>query len=293
MNGIKSEHQVASGLFSNMLFATTFVGDKDSALKNRIAKQVTAHGGSVVENGFEDLFEQLDSAPTSPKKSIGRSAATSESFEHTLRLKWTTQGLGFTAVIADRHSTTKKYLQALALGVPCIHHRWISDCIAQSAVLPLTKYLLAAGESNYLDGAALSRDIATHDPMSDAARLENVLARRQLALEGLSIMFISSNAQVRETYKFLIRAAGASNVQAFSNANVAKEHIAGIDYVVCDNEKTKDAATGVLSKQERSGPGRKRKRASDGPSSTAQASTFKIYEVELIKQSLILGELAE
>jgi hypothetical protein len=296
MNGIDSKLSTFTGLFSNMLFAITFVSDRDEALRVRLAKEIAANGGGIVDSGFEEIFELSASEPTSPKKSPRRSTPSTDATQDHLRLHFGSRSLGFTAVIADRHSRKKKFMQALALGVPCLHHRWISDCIAQSKVLPFDRYLLPAGESEFLGGAIRSRAFATFKPSGEDANLQNLLHQRPLPFHGLSLLLVATSIEKRKTYQFLAYAAGATNVKCVHNANEAKKLIdAGMmfDWILCDGDKSKmKQALSASSKQEQAG--KKRKRGSDVTTSApAQRSEVRVADSELLVQSLILGAVAE
>ncbi|AWP01102.1 putative tumor suppressor p53-binding protein 1 [Scophthalmus maximus] len=48
-------------------------------------------------------------------------------------------------LIADQHCRTRKYLQCLASGVPCVSHVWVRDCCKENKLLNYRNYLLPAG----------------------------------------------------------------------------------------------------------------------------------------------------
>ncbi|XP_035272412.1 TP53-binding protein 1 isoform X3 [Anguilla anguilla] len=48
-------------------------------------------------------------------------------------------------LIADQHCRTRKYLQCLASGVPCVSHIWVRDCCHDNQLLNYRNYLLPAG----------------------------------------------------------------------------------------------------------------------------------------------------
>src|SRR5690606_21052810 len=101
------------GIFTGMLFAIT-IGERDSE-KAEIVKLIGKNGGEILEPGFEKLF----SLPS-----------TSDESAELLPLPHTA-GIGFAAVLSDKHCRRAKFLQALALGIPCLHIRWVKDCIKQ------------------------------------------------------------------------------------------------------------------------------------------------------------------
>jgi len=297
VNGAVSKLELSSGLFANMTFALTFVDTKDEAkrVRDTMVKDIATHGGSVLESGFEELFDSRLTQPASPKKSPGRSAPSLIGNETGLRLRPGAQSLGFSAVIADRHCRTKKYLQALALGVPCLHHRWISDCIAQGATLPFDKYLLPAGESEFLGGAVRSRALDTFEPGTDEAQLQQLLDRRALPLNGSSVLLIMSSAEKRNAYKFLASAVGAINVRCVPNLNEAKKALNEgqtlFDWVLIDGDKAK-AKDVLRSSKKQDGNKKKRKRESDEFVGAATRD-LKVADSEFLVQSLILGALAD
>ncbi|KAM6980615.1 TP53-binding protein 1 [Aplochiton taeniatus] len=48
-------------------------------------------------------------------------------------------------LIADQHCRTRKYLQCVASGVPCVSHIWVKDCCKENKLLNFRSYLLPAG----------------------------------------------------------------------------------------------------------------------------------------------------
>uniref|UniRef100_UPI0037E93669 TP53-binding protein 1 isoform X3 n=1 Tax=Semicossyphus pulcher TaxID=241346 RepID=UPI0037E93669 len=48
-------------------------------------------------------------------------------------------------LIADQHCRTRKYLQCLVSGVPCVSHIWVRDCCKENKLLNYRNYLLPAG----------------------------------------------------------------------------------------------------------------------------------------------------
>jgi hypothetical protein len=295
VHGTDLPTNLGSGLFSNMLFAVTFFNDNDqSKHKDTVVKQIGSNGGRVLDHGFDKIFEPDVSHAASPKKLPSHSTTAIDASKKPLRLQLGTQCLGFTAVIADRHCRKEKYLQALALGIPCLHHRWITDCVTQATVLPFERYLLPAGESEFLSGAVHSRILAPYDPSSDQATLQGVLDRRPLPLRDATVLLAMSSADRRKAYRFLAYAAGASSVRCVHNVTEAKKALDGIftcDWVLCDGDKVKVKDTLLATKQEMKKK-RKRKRDSDMLPS-APLKDIKVADTEFLVQSLILGALAD
>ncbi|MBE7180254.1 MAG: hypothetical protein INR71_03435, partial [Terriglobus roseus] len=129
-----------SSLLANMAFAVSFKDDSSPERKSTL-RLLSENGAAILDAGFEALFTippfDTDSQPT--KGQTGPLRVTHEAHD-----------LGFVALITDQHSRRPKFLQALALGLPCLHHRWVRDCVAAEQVLPWEKYLLPAGESTWL-----------------------------------------------------------------------------------------------------------------------------------------------
>ncbi|XP_046897954.1 TP53-binding protein 1 isoform X2 [Hypomesus transpacificus] len=48
-------------------------------------------------------------------------------------------------LVADQHCRTRKYLQCVASGVPCVSHMWVRDCCKDNKLLNYRNYLLPAG----------------------------------------------------------------------------------------------------------------------------------------------------
>jgi hypothetical protein len=285
---------VSSSLFSNMLFAVTFVNDHDQSIhKETVVKQIGSNGGRILEHGFDAIFEADASMPASPKKSPARSKTSPNATNSPLRLRPGTQHLGFTAVIADRHCRKEKYLQALALGIPCLHYRWITDCVAASVTLPFERYLLAAGESDFLFGAVRSRTLAPYDPNCETGALQQVLECRSQPLRDDTVLLVMSSADRRKAYQFLAYAAGAASVRCVHNMNEGRKCIdAGLayDWVLCDGDRTKAREALLAPKLEANK--KKKKRDSEIVPSTPR-KVMKVTDSEFLVQSLILGALVD
>ena len=157
------------GLFFNMLFALSF-GENESE-KRTVSHRITSNGGRLVDNDFEDLFHQ--EAPTAAGRGLTPRAESAY--------------IGFACVIASKHSRRVKFLQALALGIPCLAPRWVEDCTRERQLLDWDTYLLPAGESAYLAGAVRSR-VMEYAPAREAKLLSMVGARRRLLPGGLVVV---------------------------------------------------------------------------------------------------------
>ncbi|KAI7254368.1 hypothetical protein KC335_g14484, partial [Hortaea werneckii] len=221
------------GIFSGMAFAISF--GSNEAEKSEVTRLIRRNGGMILEMGFDELFEipdldgdGNDAAPMRRSASKNKKPVEDdtevmddddggEGLKPLLRLKPQYHDLGFAALIADKHSRRAKYMQALALNLPTLSARWVTDSLASascsaaatphepstnrrqdppsSAPLPLPwpTYLLAAGESAYLSGAIRSRLLQPTYPAS-TARLREIIAHRPLLLQGDGVLIVAPSA---------------------------------------------------------------------------------------------------
>ncbi|KAI7162718.1 hypothetical protein KC349_g1853 [Hortaea werneckii] len=256
----------SGGIFSGMAFAISF--GSNEAEKSEVTRLIRRNGGMILETGFDELFEipdldasGNDSTPlrrstSKTKKSIdddrevmgdGGDGDGEGTTPPPLRLKPQYHDLGFAALIADKHSRRAKYMQALALNLPTLSSRWVTDSLASASSsaansrepstaaanpspLPWATYLLAAGESAYLSGAIRSRLLSPTYPAS-TARLRDIIAHRPLLLNDDGVLIVAPAAATssgagggggksasqawerRKAYAFLTLALGAGKVR--------------------------------------------------------------------------------
>lgn len=280
------------GLFDKMAFAITNVADEDD--RQRIAHQITVNAGQILDDGFDELFYIPSLEPTSPAKQSFKKPPSKFS------LAQSAQSVGFTCLIADKHCRTAKYIQALALGIPCIATRWIQDCVAREQVLPWGAYLLASGESSFLNGAIRSRILPTYPP--NETPLLSIIKNRPKLLDGESILLIMSKHEEdkMKSHPFFTYALGANKVSRVHSIDaaaraLAKAHATGEswDWIYShDNEKQAEKVLFGGS----SSAGRKRKSGTAKESETVDGGRKKRPRVvgnEFLIQSLILGQLVE
>jgi hypothetical protein len=284
----------AVGIFSQMAFSVSYVAHENE--KQRVVHQIKQNGGRILDSGFEELFDLEPSALTSPIKDT----ANSSSLEGKLVLNTEAREIGFTCLIADTHSRKAKWMQALALGLPCISGKWVEDCVICNKILDWDAYLLAAGESSFLRGAIRSRNLKPYSAAT--ATFVKSFSERPLLLSGKSILLVMGKGKNiedrKKAYVFLTQALGARQVKrAMSNEEARKllleteDSGEKWDWVYVD-KKEEDAEKAIF------GPNtntvRKRKRHSDGTEeSDGQPKRVKIINDEFVVQSLILGRLLE
>ncbi|KAI9863694.1 MAG: hypothetical protein M1813_003717 [Trichoglossum hirsutum] len=274
-----------NGIFKGMVFAVTYLSEEDE--KEQIVKDIIDNGGKVLHDGFEELF-QTD----------WFTAASGD--HHSFRLKRSAEKLSFACVIANNYSRKPKYIGALALGLPCLHGRWIKDCTKKNEIMDWDTYLLPSGESNYLGGTARSRVLQLYPPLT--AKLSDTIAARPKPLEGQSVILIMGNGKAedrRKVFLFLIFALGASKVSKIPNLEAARRLLADTesnvenwDWICVDDGHVKDArrvlyGRGVL-------PGRKRKRSAaerGGTESEVRFPMVKIMSDEYVMQTVVMSKL--
>lgn len=286
-------------LFENMAFAISFQsrkpGENNDQYHSRIdfsamvQKRIKQAGGRILENGFDELFE------VSPMATPSSSPTSTSNAEAEISLTPEGQTTGFTALIADGHSRKAKYMQALALGLPCIAVRWVTACLERNELVDWTPYLLCAGQSTFLGDAIRSRTLSPY--RASTAKLAGVIDQREKLLEGSRILAVVKKAQEgkKMAYVFLARVLGASLTRVYSveeaKAEMRAAEDAGqpFDWVYVDGKLDEETLFAV-------GPvgGKKRKRAS-AASFAAQPPVKRVRTLsdELVIQSLILGRLIE
>jgi len=288
------------GILSGMAFAVSY--SADSPEKNRVLEYIQTHGGLVLDKGFDELFSVRDLGDAPEEARSPSSSATSEN--DALKLSARAQTLGFVALIADRHSRRAKYVQALALSLPCLSGRWILDSVASGAPLPWSKYLLPAGESAFLSGAVRSRTLTPYLPTT--VKLAQTIQERERLLQGGRVLLVSAGAggrkwEARRAYAFLTVALGASVVRRVSGLDSAKRildaeegwgwvYVEGTikeaENILFRNGSVEDGGTAKK--------GRKRKREDDGKEkmvAIGREGKVRIVGDEFVVQSLILGDL--
>lgn len=293
------------GLFSNMAFAASYKDDEAS--KNNILRLIQENGGLILHSGFTELFESssIQRASTSPTKGHQKERRT---ILDGISLSDSAQNIGFTCLIANTHSRREKFMQALALNIPCLSGRWVEDCVTQGCILDWNIYLLPAGESMYLDGATKSRMLIPTPPSK--ARLVQTISARPKLLDGKSVLIVMGRGKAeekREAYVFLTFALGASRVERVLDVEAARSMLESEfdsgrpctwNFVYVD-DADRDAARTMLAPRPMSQriQGRKRKKSaafSMDPSdmNTSDTSyTPRVVGAEFVCQSLILGQL--
>lgn len=280
-----------AGIFRNMAFSITNVDRLEDS--ERIKSHISANGGTILEKGFDELFH----IPP-----LNRTTALKEAYDETLfELTPAARNLGFTCLLADRYCRRAKFVQALALGIPCLATRWITDCAAKQRLLPWEPYLLPSGESSFLGGAVRSRIL---QPFPTAtATLSGIIGNRPKMLENSSVLLIMEKGQeeTMRQHPLITHALGASKIARAIDKDAAAKAVSDAsalgepwDWVFSyDKEKVVEERLFGTNQTRK-----KRKRGSesevlDVAGRREKRGRTKVVGNEFVIQSLILGMLIE
>ena len=282
------------GLFSGMAFAITF-SDRDEDEKESVKDLISNNGGHVLDDGLRQLFDPVMSCdPVAPPGSPQTSKALAKT--DNLQLAPFASDLGFAALIADTYSRRTKYLEALALDIPCLSKRWVVECVSRDAILAWGQYLLPAGKSFFIDGAIRSRTLPESSwAAAEEARLTDTICHRSQLLRGQNVILVTKDEARRKAYLFLTSALGAARVESVKHNTAAKALLDGKDgpmwhWVFVDDGIINDAMK-VLTGPD--GKKRKRNSANQANKKDVKDYKFKVASEELVIQSLIMGALME
>ncbi|KJZ74005.1 hypothetical protein HIM_06673 [Hirsutella minnesotensis 3608] len=284
---INSTHR-ARRLFENMAFALSSQSEQPEQQRVKLETQIVQAGGSILKDGFQELFEP---------SSIMTSASTVINEDETLQLPRAGSGFGFTALIADGHSRKPKYMQALALGLPCLGRQWITACLNKGEVVDWEPFLLCAGSSAVLGNAIRSRVLRPY-PAVDA-QLADVIDRRRKLLEGQSILVVfdakKGRKETKQQYMFLIQALGPFAISRVSTVRQARDALAEqeqagrpFDWLYVD--KSAGSIESILTAPPQTLATKQRRRTT---SNVSGSTCLRVLTDELVIQSLILGRMVE
>lgn len=297
----------AAKIFTGMAFAISFqsrqLGEKDShyntrmGILSKLTDTIKQAGGRLLTDGFDQLFE------ASAIKSAEVASSTPPPDEE-IKLTAAARNTGFTALIADGHSRKVKYMQALALGLPCIHERWITTCVEKQALVNWSDYLLCAGNSSFLGDAIRSRNLPSYDVAS--AKLNEVIKNRPQLLHGSRILLVlrKQDESKKMAYVFLARVLGASLSRVYTMEEARKQLKASedaghsYDWVYVDDKMATRAdlfsnSTSGASPMPFLATGSKKRKRKSEAGWDAPPKKIRALSDELVIQSLILGRLIE
>ncbi|MCJ1258596.1 hypothetical protein MMC24_006429 [Lignoscripta atroalba] len=292
-----------TGIFENMVFTITNV--EDPQIREQSVQHIMSNGGRLLEPGYDELFQLPELEPASPSK---RSPYTTrESF----RLTPEAACLGFTCLIADKHCRTAKFIQALALGIPCLATRWVHDCVSMQRLMSWEPYLLPSGESSFLGGAVRSR-LLPFGP-TDSALLPRIIDGRPKFLAGCSILLImgkGKETEMMKAYPLIAHALGARKVSQAVSLEAARKAILEAEAVgdewdwvyYYEGEKQSEKISeqqaekilfGTAASAAVAGAGAGRKRKSGASEAAVRRGKARVVGKEFVIQSLISGQLVD
>jgi hypothetical protein len=282
----REQSPTGSGILQGMTFATSFQIPQSKSANKRVINKKTIEdmilkaGGRIVQDGFHELFEDRTIESNSLTMKRGHD--------------------GFVALITDVHSRKPKYMQALALGLPCLSWKWVSACISNKNLVDWSPYLLCAGHSQVL-GAVRSRSLPLYN--ADSVTATETISSRPLLLSDKRILLVMKKARKEEEkrmpYVFLAQALGASLVRVTSLDEARSLLLEKQDTDECFDSVYVEGhlvdAEGVLFGDAHvHGASKKRKRQSATTLADGRApKRIKTLTDELVVQSLILGRLVE
>ncbi|KAM3507741.1 hypothetical protein MY11210_007021 [Beauveria gryllotalpidicola] len=269
-------------LFEGMVFAISVASDRGK-LENRIVQA----GGIALQDGFQELFQSLPCM-----------TSTDGASDDSMDLVLSQRGMesGFTALIADGHSRKAKYMQALALGLPCLAQQWITACLNKGALIDWQPYLLCAGTSAVLGNAFRSRCLLPYPAAT--ALLADTIDQRPRLLHDQSVLVVMdgkrARSEAKQPYIFLCQALGPSITRVATveqgRAALAERAKGSHPFTWLYIDKSTGTAEAVLAPPAAT-RSKKKKRT---PAATQAAGTgVRILHDELIVQSLILGRIVE
>ncbi|KAI2463446.1 hypothetical protein F4781DRAFT_124319 [Annulohypoxylon bovei var. microspora] len=286
------------GIFEGMVFAVSFKDEQarknkeKQADRHSIERMIRQEGGKILSDGFHELF-RFDSFQATTNHSTANTLSSS--------LTLLDRDIGFTALIADEHSRKTKYMQALALGIPCLAPKWIMNCISKNEIIDWSSYLLCAGPSTLLGEAIRSRILQPYD--ASTSKLEDVINNRPNLLDNARILLVMKNNRGEEKrlpYVFLAQILGGSLVRVHSleeaRTKLRDDESQGqpFDWVYVDDDNLLKAQSTLFGPTAGNGASRKRKRQSTGANeSDRPPKRIRTLSDQLVIQSLILGRLIE
>ncbi|KAK2809779.1 hypothetical protein FQN49_008585 [Arthroderma sp. PD_2] len=303
------------GLFSGMAFALSFTGNEKRG--KDVEAMLSDNGGVILKDGFDQLFE-----PSSWALALPTATTEQVQTEGPLILTQRAKEMGFTCLITDQYSRRAKYMQALALNLPCLASQWVYECIEKQEVVEWEPYLLAAGSSIFLDNAVKSRILTPHPP--SAANLLDTISVRPKVFANQFMLFVMGRkqaAQQRRAYAFLTCALGAERIYPVQTLQAALDILtqttelhpkpkgweagsSSWDWIYVGDESAARTARASLSKlPSASGfAARNRGRSSKPPEGANRdgmkraednCTNIRILDSEFLCQVLILGRLFE
>ncbi|KAL3423301.1 UbiD family decarboxylase [Phlyctema vagabunda] len=262
-------------LFANMAFAVSYVENEPE--REAVIDLILKQGGTLLEEGFDDLLEDHKTELVVSKAA---------------------QKLGFVALIADEHTRRAKYMQALAMGLPCLSGRWILACHNRNEVVNWAPYLLCAGISSFMGDTVRSRTLQNYS--ASTARFIKTFNSREKLLGDQSVMLLAGTGKKKEKrkpYIFLARVLAPAKFCLVSDYSHAREkllqaEVSGESWDCLYVNNNEEAATQAVFSSSGTKQSRKRKRAT-AEEDVRAPKKIRVISDEVVVQSLISGQLLE
>lgn len=125
-------------IFESCIFVLTGLSED----RQELSDVIESEGGEILDLGFSELFTFE-----------GPTKRGSHADKYTLRLSWredfAIKKYRFACLVTTRHLRSLKYLEALALGWPTLHWKFIRECLQKGRVCKesMSRYLLPSGDS--------------------------------------------------------------------------------------------------------------------------------------------------
>lgn len=218
-------------IFDQCVFVLTGI----SALQDGLSHCIKTGGGTIIKQGFKQLFE-FDILEQRNHFS------TIHSLKLILKSKVVSNNYKFACILSDRHSRSLKYLETLALGWPTLHWKFIEACITHNEIHPtlIYQYLLPSGVSFRLGSAlenekppVLSNDIFEfYSNFIQDTTIQKQIEIRQNVLENYTII-LCGKLELDNMLKFCFAALGVSRLIHTCNINdLIKKKTAFIDKII-------------------------------------------------------------
>lgn len=171
-------------IFANCVFVVSITSD---AKAKRMSEDITAHGGRALHGSLLAHFDL--------------------SFNQQSRTQTLASAKSFAAVIAEKPRKTIEFLEALALGWPCLSVQYIEDSLRAGCFLTnWSDYLLAAGHSQAV-GAAVSQDVYDFsERWLKGLKLSDQLEQRRLPLGSMAMPVHFVDTGRDDKFKALLKA---------------------------------------------------------------------------------------
>lgn len=199
---------LSSSLFEGMFF---FVTSIEGERKDELQELIISNGGALID----DEIKQRVVRGAGPE---GLCLSLEELHKYR-----------FGALLADGHSRSAKYLQALALGWPILSDRFVDSVIADPSMLVnWSVFLLPSGLSLYTGLKSMDMYMFKSN-VEKGVKMDVQLANNTHLLAGYSILVLNRNqdAKTLDMCGFIFHAFGALSVTLLNTVNAIDKYLQG------------------------------------------------------------------